>query len=82
MALVQAATEGKAIQVTVYPIAKFRELVEINLTAPVYWAMELVAGIAGDRAAGFEAMGPAEELQGIVVAESLFCFQTSNLALY
>ena len=32
-----------------YPIDNFRLLVEVNLIAPVYWAMEMVARIAEER---------------------------------
>ena len=34
----------------IYPINDFREVVEINLIAPIYWAMEMIACIAEDRA--------------------------------
>ena len=37
---------GKAV---IYPIETFRMLVEVNLIAPVYWAMEMVARIAEER---------------------------------
>src|SRR5262245_54430353 len=33
-------------QVTIYPVDTFRLVVEVNLVAPVYWALEMVAGIA------------------------------------
>lgn len=35
----------------IYPVEKFRQVVEVNLIAPVYWAMEMVARIAEQRAA-------------------------------
>ena len=28
---------------TIYPVENFRLLAEVNLIAPVYWAMEMVA---------------------------------------
>ncbi len=34
----------------IYPIDNFRLVVEINLIAPVYWVMEMIACIAEDRA--------------------------------
>jgi len=34
----------------IYPIEKFRQVVEVNLIAPAYWAMEMIAHIAEDRA--------------------------------
>src|SRR5262249_22677955 len=33
----------------VYPIEQYRLVIEVNLIAPVYWALELVARIAEDR---------------------------------
>ncbi|MDZ7737403.1 MAG: SDR family NAD(P)-dependent oxidoreductase [Gammaproteobacteria bacterium] len=35
---------------TMYDIDKFREVVEVNLIAPIYWGLEMVAWIAEDRA--------------------------------
>ncbi|MGH8119905.1 MAG: SDR family NAD(P)-dependent oxidoreductase [Gammaproteobacteria bacterium] len=56
---------GKA---EMYPIEKFRQVVEINLIAPVYWAMEMVAMIAEDRAAkGLKKWHPDEHIQGTVI---------------
>jgi len=53
---------------TVYPIELFRQVTEINLIAPVYWALELVAGIAEDRAQrGLKRWEPTEPLQGTVI---------------
>ena len=42
--------EKESGHVTIYPVELFRQVTEINLIAPVYWALELVAGIAEDRA--------------------------------
>jgi 3-oxoacyl-[acyl-carrier protein] reductase len=55
-------------QVVIYPIEDFRKVVEINMIAPVYWAIELVAGIAKDRASrGLKRWQPEEGLQGAIV---------------
>jgi 3-oxoacyl-[acyl-carrier protein] reductase len=55
-------------RVAVYPVETFREVVEVNLIAPVYWALEMVAGIAGARARqGLRRWEPVEPLQGAVV---------------
>jgi 3-oxoacyl-[acyl-carrier protein] reductase len=55
-------------RISVYPIDTFRQVLEVNLTAPVYWAMEMVAGMAEDRARrGLKRWEPGEELQGVVV---------------
>lgn len=52
----------------IYPIETFREVVEVNLIAPVYWALEMVAGIAEERARqGLKQWQPTEPLQGAIV---------------
>ena len=49
-------------QVVIYPMEDFRKVVEINMIAPIYWAMELVAAVAKDRAArGLKRWQPEEE---------------------
>jgi 3-oxoacyl-[acyl-carrier protein] reductase len=54
--------------VAMYPVETFRQVTEINLVAPVYWAMEMVAGIAGNRAQrGLKRWEPTEPLQGAVI---------------
>jgi 3-oxoacyl-[acyl-carrier protein] reductase len=57
---------GKA---AVYPLRTFREVTEVNLIAPIYWALEMVARIAEDRKRrGLGRWQPAEEkLWGTVV---------------
>lgn len=55
-------------QVSVYAVEAFREVVEVNLIAPVYWGLEMVAGIAQERARlGLRRWEPSESLQGGVV---------------
>ncbi len=55
-------------QVTIYPVEKFRQVLEVNLVAPVYWALEMVAGIAEHRARqGLKRWEPTEPLQGAVI---------------
>lgn len=55
-------------RVTVYPIDLFRQVVEVNMIAPIYWAMEMVAGIAEERARrGLKRWEPSEPLQGAVI---------------
>jgi NAD(P)-dependent dehydrogenase (short-subunit alcohol dehydrogenase family) len=52
----------------VYPIKTFREVTEVNLVAPVYWALEMVARIAADRRRrGLGRWQPDEGVQGAVV---------------
>jgi NAD(P)-dependent dehydrogenase (short-subunit alcohol dehydrogenase family) len=55
-------------QVAIYPIETFRQVMEVNLVAPVYWALEMVAGIAEHRARkGLSRWEPTESLEGAVV---------------
>ena len=55
-------------KVAVYSLDKFRQVVEVNLIAPVYWALEMVAGIAEERRRrGLKRWEPEEPLQGAVV---------------
>jgi NAD(P)-dependent dehydrogenase (short-subunit alcohol dehydrogenase family) len=56
---------GKA---RIYPLEEFRLVVDVNLIAPVYWALEMIARIAEDRAArGLKRWSPGEGIQGSVV---------------
>ena len=55
-------------KVVIYPVEDFRKVVEVNMIAPVYWAIELVAAVAKDRfAKGLKRWQPDEGLQGAVV---------------
>jgi NAD(P)-dependent dehydrogenase (short-subunit alcohol dehydrogenase family) len=56
---------GKAV---IYPQEKFQQVVDVNLIAPVYWAMEMVAQIAEDRHKnGLKKWHPDEGVQGTVI---------------
>jgi 3-oxoacyl-[acyl-carrier protein] reductase len=56
---------GKA---NIYPQENFEMVVNINLIAPVYWAMELIARVAEDRAAkGLKKWVADEHVQGTVI---------------
>jgi NAD(P)-dependent dehydrogenase (short-subunit alcohol dehydrogenase family) len=56
---------GKA---DVYALKTFREVTEVNLVAPVYWALEMVARIAVERRRrGLGRWQPEEKLWGTVV---------------
>ena len=51
-----------------YSVATFREVMEVNLVAPIYWAIEMVVRIAEDRAKrGLKRWEPEEQIQGTVV---------------
>jgi NAD(P)-dependent dehydrogenase (short-subunit alcohol dehydrogenase family) len=56
---------GKA---SLYPIDQFRRVLEVNLTAATYWALEMVGRIAEDRfARGQGRWDPDEDVQGTVI---------------
>ena len=56
---------GKA---RIYPVERFRQVVDVNLVAPVYWALEMIGRIAENRAAcGLKRWQPAEGMQGSIV---------------
>jgi NAD(P)-dependent dehydrogenase (short-subunit alcohol dehydrogenase family) len=56
---------GKA---QVYPIELFHLVCEVNLVAPVYWALEMVARIAEQRRRqGLGRWGPHEGIQGTII---------------
>ena len=53
---------------TLYPREDFRRLVEMDLIAPTYWALEMIAGIARDRfAREMNRWSPPEGIQGTVI---------------
>ncbi|HSH17065.1 MAG TPA: SDR family oxidoreductase [Verrucomicrobiae bacterium] len=55
-------------RVLVYPLETFRQVMEVNLIAPVYWALEMVAGVAAHRRRqGLKRWNPTEDLQGAVI---------------
>jgi len=55
-------------EAAIYPVESFRQVLEINLVAPVYWALEMVAGIAERRAKkGLKRWEPTEPLEGTVI---------------
>ena len=52
----------------IYPMRTFREVTEVNLIAPIYWALEMVARIAEERKRrGLGRWEPSEKLFGTVV---------------
>jgi 3-oxoacyl-[acyl-carrier protein] reductase len=56
---------GKA---RIYPVERFRQVVEVNLVAPVYWGLEMIGRIAEDRLArGLKRWQPQEGMQGAIV---------------
>ena len=56
---------GKA---RIYPVELFKQVVDVNLIAPVYWALEMIGRVAEERAAqGKKRWTPDEGMQGSVV---------------
>lgn len=56
---------GKA---SIYPEESFRLVMEVNLVAPVYWALEMIARIAEDRLKrGLKRWDPAEGITGTII---------------
>jgi 3-oxoacyl-[acyl-carrier protein] reductase len=56
---------GKA---RIYPMEQFKLVVDVNLIAPVYWALEMIGRVAEDRAArGLKRWTADEGMQGSVV---------------
>jgi NAD(P)-dependent dehydrogenase (short-subunit alcohol dehydrogenase family) len=56
---------GKA---RIYPVSVFKQVLDVNLVAPVYWALEMIGRIAEKRAArGLTRWQPAEGMQGAIV---------------
>jgi 3-oxoacyl-[acyl-carrier protein] reductase len=55
-------------QVQIYAVETFRQVLEVNLIAPAYWALEMLARIAQDRRErGLGQWEPRETIQGTVV---------------
>ena len=55
-------------RVAVYPLKMFRQVTEVNLIAPVYWALEMVASVAEHRRSqGLKRWEPTEGPQGAVI---------------
>lgn len=51
-----------------YPLEDFRKVMEVNLLAPIYWALETVATMAADRKRrGLGRWEPEERVQGSIV---------------
>jgi len=58
-------TTGKA---RIYAEELFKQVIDVNLVAPVYWALEMIGRIAEQRAAqGLKKWQPAEGMQGAIV---------------
>lgn len=52
----------------IYPADVFRQVLEVNLIHPVYWAMETIARIAVDRnQRGLKKWHPDEKVQGTII---------------
>ncbi len=55
-------------QIDIYPEEQFERIVEVNLTAPVYWALQTIASVAQYRhEQGLKMWQPEEHVQGCIV---------------
>jgi NAD(P)-dependent dehydrogenase (short-subunit alcohol dehydrogenase family) len=55
-------------QAEMYPVELFRLVTEVDLIAPIYWSMEMVARIAEKRfAEGKKRWMPAENISGVII---------------
>lgn len=55
-------------EAAIYPLESFRLVTEVDLIAPIYWSLEMVARIAQDRRRrGLVRWEPAEGVQGTVI---------------
>lgn len=55
-------------QAETYPEADFRRVVDVDLTAPIYWAIETIASVARSRhARGLKKWDPSEGVEGAVI---------------
>lgn len=55
-------------ELSIYPVEHFRKVVEVNMIAPIYWAMQLVGNVAVDRRSkGLKRWSPTEEIQGSII---------------
>jgi NAD(P)-dependent dehydrogenase (short-subunit alcohol dehydrogenase family) len=60
--------DGETGCAAIYPVARFRKSLEVNLVAPVYWALETIARLAEHRKAlGLGRWEPEEGIKGTVV---------------
>ncbi len=53
---------------SIYPEEDFRRVIDVDLVAPIYWALRCVASVAADRGRrGFKQWVPEESMQGAIV---------------
>jgi NAD(P)-dependent dehydrogenase (short-subunit alcohol dehydrogenase family) len=56
---------GEAV---IYPEEFFNKVIRVNLLAPTYWALQMIAGIAKDRSKrGLKRWDPSERVQGTII---------------
>ncbi len=55
-------------EIDLYPEADWERVIDVDLTAPIYWAIETIASVARDRAQrGLKRWTPAEPVEGCVI---------------
>jgi NAD(P)-dependent dehydrogenase (short-subunit alcohol dehydrogenase family) len=63
-----AKVDGETGKALLYPLDAFRRVLEVNLVAPTYWALEMIGRIAEDRfAKKLKRWEPEEHVQGTVI---------------
>ncbi len=51
-------------QADIYPLEEFKKLLDINLIAPVYWALEMIGRSRKTAPPGLKGWNPDEGMQG------------------
>lgn len=52
----------------IYPEETFHQVLKVNLVAPIYWGLEMIARVAADRAErGLKRWSPTEGMQGVAI---------------
>jgi NAD(P)-dependent dehydrogenase (short-subunit alcohol dehydrogenase family) len=65
---VKIAQQNGASSADIYRLDDFRRVIEVDLIAPIYWALNTVASVALDRARrGLKQWSPQESVQGAIV---------------
>jgi NAD(P)-dependent dehydrogenase (short-subunit alcohol dehydrogenase family) len=65
---VKVSQQNGSLTVSIYNEDDFRRVLDIDLIAPIYWALRTVASVAKDRAKrGLKQWEPGESMQGAIV---------------
>jgi 3-oxoacyl-[acyl-carrier protein] reductase len=65
---VKISGQNGTSNISIYAEEDFRRVIDVNLIAPIYWAMRTVASVAKDRAKrGLKQWVPEESVQGAII---------------